>query len=244
MIRAISDEEVNKFWKRHNRIVKLGFRLGLIRQYGDGFLERLRDTYYGGIPASILLLNPKSCKGKCYDRAVLACFAFKDMDYQVVHALIDTIRYNKTTVKEVNGYLAQGLKVSETYPDHCFVEVKIGNLVWVFDTTDGLVYEKHIYYLINHPQIRRVNSKEETESFIEYVDIANANLEKDKWVLPNILPIIEQQIEECSSYKEKARREIQIFKDFIGFDQLCEDYRRERDEHLVAARKLKKEFKA
>ncbi len=243
MIRAISDEEVNKYWKRHNRIVKLGFRLGLIRAYGDGFLERLRDTYYGGIPASILLLNPKSCKGKCYDRALLACFAFKDMDYRVVHANIDTIRYNKTTVKEVNSCLAQGLKVSETYPNHCFVEVRIGSLVWVFDTTDGLIYEKHIYYLINRPDITRINSKEETMEFVEYVDIANADLERDKWVLPNILPVIEQQIEADSTYKEKARREIQIFKEFINFDQLCEDYRIERDKHFAAA-KLRKEFKA
>ena len=142
----IDSKAVDKFWKRHGRLMKLGFKLGLVRGYGEAFIERLRNVYYGGIPASIILLNPRSCRGKCYDRAVLACFAFTDIDYQVVHANIDTIRYNRKTVEEVNYYLSQGKTISNKYPNHCFVEFKLNGVTWVLDTTDALVYEKHFYY--------------------------------------------------------------------------------------------------
>ena len=101
----IDDSIVNKYWKRHAKLMRFGFRVGLIRGYSEYFLEKLRNVYYGGIPASILLLNPKSCRGKCYDCAVLACFGLEDIDYQVVHANIDSIRYNKATVREVNYWL-------------------------------------------------------------------------------------------------------------------------------------------
>ena len=108
----IDSKTVNKFWKRHNRLMKLGIKLGLVRGYSEVFIERLRDVYYGGIPASIILLNPRSCRGKCYDRAVLACFALTDIDYQVVHANIDTIRYNIKNVYEVKYYLSQCMDIS------------------------------------------------------------------------------------------------------------------------------------
>ena len=156
----IDDSIVNKYWKRHAKLMRFGFRVGLIRGYSEYFLEKLRNVYYGGIPVSILLLNPKSCRGKCYDRAVLACFGLEDIDYQVVHANIDSIRYNKATVREVNYWLERGEKISEKYPNHCFVEFKSGSTTWVIDTTDGLIYEKHLYYLINHPDINCIRTKE------------------------------------------------------------------------------------
>ncbi len=217
----IDTATVDKYWKKHDKLMKFGFKTGLIRGYGEDFLARLREVYYGGIPASILLLNPKSCGGKCYDRAVLACFAFEDVDYQVVHANVDSIRYNRKTVAEVNYWLEQGKEISSRYPNHCFVEFKLGNVTWVLDTTDGLVYEKHLYYLINNPEITCIRSKAETLEFPDYRDIANADFEKDKWIVPTLLPVIEQQIEDSSMYKELARREIQIFKDRINYDELC-----------------------
>ena len=209
--------------------MRFGFKFGLIRGYSEYFLERLRNVYYGGIPASILLLNPKSCRGKCYDRAVLACFALEDIDYQVVHANIDSIRYNKATVKEVNYWLERGEKISDKYPNHCFVEFKSGSTTWVIDTTDGLIYEKHLYYLINHPDINCIRTKQETIEFPDYIDIANADIEKDKWVVPTLLPIIERQIEESSLYKEQAKREIQLFKEHIHYEELCSHYEEEKD---------------
>ena len=107
--------------------MKIGFKFGLVRWYGEGFIENLSYVYYGSIPASIFL-NPHSCKCKCYDWAVLACFSFKDIEYRLVHANIDTIRYNRKVVDEVNYYLSRGEAVSDKYPNHCFVEFKINGI--------------------------------------------------------------------------------------------------------------------
>ena len=169
----IDNKKVRRFWKKHSLLMKLGFKLGLIGGYSDFFIKRLRDVYYGGIPASIILLNPQSCRCKCYDRAVLACLALEDMDYQVVHANIDTIRYNYKTIEEVNYWLSKGKTISKKYPNHCFVEVTIDGRTWVIDTTDALVYDKRLYYLINSPEINCIRSKEETMAFPDYVDIQN-----------------------------------------------------------------------
>lgn len=225
-----SDKEVNKYWRRHARLMKFGIKFGLVQGYGEEFLANLREVYYGGIPASIILLNPKSCRGKCYDRAVLACFAFKNYDYQVVHANIDSIRYNRSTVKEVNYWLNKGEQISDKYPNHCFIEVKLNGRTWVVDTTDSLIYDKHLYYLINRPEINCIRTKEETMDFVDYKDIANADIERDKWILPTLLPVIEQQIEESSLYKEQAKREIQLFKDRIKYDELCEQEKTIKEE--------------
>lgn len=240
----IDEKTVNRFWKKHSKLMKIGFKLGLVRGYGEGFLERLRDVYYGGIPASIILLNPHSCRCKCYDRAVLACFAFRDIDYQVVHANIDTIRYNRKTVEEVNYYLARGEKISDKYPNHCFVEFNLNGLPWVLDTTDGLIYEKHFYYLINNPDVNCIRTKQETEEFPDYIDIANADIERDKWAALTTLPIIEKQIEESSMYKELARKEIQLFKDKIHFDELNSQYEKEKNEFFEFQAQIKKELRS
>lgn len=238
----ISEKTVNNYWRRHALLMKFGFRFKLIGGYGDYFLERLRDVYYGGIPASILLLNPASCRRKCYDRAVLACCALKDFDYQVVHANIDSIRYNKKTVEEVNHLLEQGVAVNDKYPNHCFVEVRINGRTLVIDTTDGLIYDKNLYYLINRPQVNCVRTKEETMAFPDYIDIENADLERDKWAAITILPVIEAQIEEDSMYKEQAKREIALFKERIQFDDLVRQYEEEKKEHFEGMAKLKKEM--
>lgn len=235
----IDDKKVKRFWIKHSLLMKLGIKLGLIGGYSDFFIERLREVYYGGIPASILLLNPKSCRGKCYDRAVLACLALEDMDYQVVHANIDSIRYHKKTVEEVNYWLSQGKKISDKYPNHCFIEVVINGRTYVIDTTDALIYDKRLYYLINNPEINCIRSKEETMSFPDYVDIKNADIERDKYAALTILPIIEDQIEKYSFYKERARQEIGLFKDRIKFEQLSEEYEAEKEAFFASKEERK-----
>ena len=89
----VDKRKVDRYWKKHEILMRLGFKFRMIGGYSDSFLERLREVYYGGIPASIILLNPASCRGKCYDRAVLAAAGLKDIDYRVVHADIDSIKY-------------------------------------------------------------------------------------------------------------------------------------------------------
>ena len=72
---------------------------------------------------------------------------------------------------------------------------------------------------------------EETLAFPDYVDIVEADINRDKYIVPTSLPMIEAEIERYSMYKEQARREIELFKKRIDYDALCaeiEDDKRRR----------------
>ena len=77
--------------------------------------------------------------------------------------------------------------------------------------------------------------------FPDYIDIANADIERDKWVTPTLLPIIEEQIEQDSLYKEQAKREIALFKEKINFDELCREYENEKRTFFESSAQLKKQ---
>lgn len=228
----MTDEMKSKlYWKKHMWLFKIGAKHKMVGLYSDRFIENLRDVYYGGIPASIILLDPARCRGKCYDRAILAAAGLKDFDYKVVHADIDSIRYNKNTMAEVAYWKGKGEQISERYANHCYLEFEDGGLTWVLDTTEGLVYEKHLYQLINRPKVNCVRTKEETLAFPDYIDIVEADIDRDKYIVPTLLPIIEAEIEKESLYQEQARREIELFKKKINYDALCaeiEDDKRRR----------------
>lgn len=219
----VDKRKVDRYWRKHELLMRLGFKFRMIGGYSEAFLEKLRDVYYGGIPASIILLNPSSCRGKCYDRAVLAAAGLRDIDYKVIHADIDSIRYNKATLREVDYWEQQGETISEHYSNHCYLEFEQNGLTWVLDTTDGLIYEKHLYDWINHPKVTCIRTKEETLAFPDYIDIMEADINRDKYIVPSLLPIIESGIEKDSMYKEQARKEIELFKKKINYDDLVRE---------------------
>ena len=228
----MTDETKAKwYWKKHMWLFKLGWKHKMVGMYSDAFLEKLRDVYYGGIPASIILLDPARCRGKCYDRAILAAAGLKDMDYRVVHADIDGIKYNKRTMADVAYLKSVGEPINKRYANHCYIEFEAGGLTWVLDTTDALIYEKHLYQLLHRPKVTCIRTKEETLTFPDYVDIVEADIDRDKYIVPTSLPMIEAEIERYSMYKEQARREIELFKKRIDYDALCaeiEDDKRRR----------------
>ena len=68
-------------------------------------------------------------------------------------------------------------------------------------------------------------------AFPDYIDIVEADINRDKYIVPTLLPIIEAEIEKESLYKEQARREIELFKKKINYEALCaeiEDDKRQR----------------
>ena len=87
-------------WKLHNyknkKILIWGLKNGLIIPYDDRLIEKLRSIYYGGIPASIILLSDGLCNGHCYDRAVLLSRAFFDEedDIKLLYARINSLKLN------------------------------------------------------------------------------------------------------------------------------------------------------
>ena len=62
--------------KKYRFLLLYGLSHGLILPYDDELINKLRNVYYGGIPASIILLSNGMSNGHCYDRALLMSRAF------------------------------------------------------------------------------------------------------------------------------------------------------------------------
>lgn len=223
------------FKNKQSFLFAIGVSLGLVRSYDTKTLENWRKVYYGGIPASIILLDDLLCNGQCYDRALLSTLGFGNDDFKIVHAAIDGIklqpRFKIHYKDELKDYNDRIKNKQSTYADHCFVErtTKDGK-VWVYDTTNGLVWDKKLYYLLEHPKVRLIRNKQETMDFCEYQDILNANINNDKYAALLILPLIEKHVDKITVYQDALKEEIELYKKEIDFDGL----RKEVDEDMKA----------
>jgi len=231
-----------KYYKMKKQIlVDYGIANGLIRPYEMEFIESLRDTYFGGVPASILLLSNKYTSGRCYDCALLACFGMGDDDFRMVDANIDGLALNPVYIDEFNKIVEKCGKVIGNYKNHCFVErTKKDGTVWVYDTTLGIVCEKNLYYKIENPEITKINDKQRVLDYFEYQAIKNANIEKDKEILPITFPNIEAMaVVDNGVYKDILKYEIELFKKRIGYDSIVSKMEEDmKKEEYVYSKKM------
>ena len=220
-----------KKWKLYNlkerKLLIHGLNTGKITPYDDKLIEKLRTIYYGGIPASILLLSNGMSNGHCYDSALLISRAFLDTDddIKLVYATVDSIKLNPK-YKNRNDPM---------YADHCFLERTTSDgKKLIYDTSTGFIYDKKLYWLIENPKVRKENSK---ESIIEFIkgneDDLLEDLEKDKYAAPLILPFIEMTYGRPNEMYsmlgiELLQREMEHFKEKINYDEVC----REIDEDM------------
>lgn len=211
-----------QLYKRKKKYLTIwGLKNGYIAPYNDALIEKLRKVYYGGIPASVILLSNGMTNGHCYDRALLLSRAFLDDedDVQLIYATVDGIKLNPGIRR--NGPL---------YADHCIVErtIKTGQHI-IYDTSMGLIYDKELYWLMEHPRVRKTNSKESIKKFIEEdEDRFTEDVDSDKYTAPLILPMIEATFgrgNEMYSQKgiELLQREIEHYKKTINYDALVEE---------------------
>ena len=219
-------------WKLHcykkKQLLIYGLSNGLITPYDDELIEKLRNVYYGGIPASIILLSDGMTNGKCYDRALLISRAFLDGDddVQLLYATIDSIKLNPKYISDI-----------PLYADHCICEriTKEGKHL-IYDTSSGFVYDKKIYWLLENPSVRKINNKVSIKQFIESdEDRWPEDVERDKYAAPLLLPMIEMSYgrpTEMYSFDgmELLQREIEHYKKLIDYDgvvkEIDEDMRR------------------
>ena len=213
-------------WNLHNykskQLLLWGLKNGYIAPYDDKFIKKLRDIYIGGIPASILLLSDGMSNGFCYDRALLMSRAFLDDedDVQLVYASIDSLKLNPQFVD----------KDDPLYADHCFVEriTKDGKHL-IYDTSSGLVYDKKLYWLMEHPRIREINKKSSLIEFVKSDEYYHPeDIERDKYASPLILPMIEMTYgRPTEMYSQLGinllQREIEHFKKVINYDGVCKE---------------------
>lgn len=216
-------------WKlhyyKHKQLLIYGLKNGLIIPYDDELIEKLRKVYYGGIPASVILLSNGMTNGHCYDRGLLMSRAFldDDDDVQLLYATIDSLKLNPKFISD-----------DPLYADHCICEriTKEGEH-FIYDTSAGFIYDKKIYWLMENPKVRKINSKESIKRFIEDdEDRWPEDVERDKYAAPLILPMIEMSFgkpTEMYSFKgiELLQREIEHYKQTINYDGVVEEIDRD-----------------
>lgn len=207
------------FWRKKEYLMRLGLKTGLIRPYSEKFIKNLRELNYGGVPASVLLLNLPSCKQKCYDRALIACFGLRDLDYQMVDMDVDFIKYSPFTIREINKLIQQGIPINSHYANHCVIEFKEFGKDWILDTTQGLIFEKKLYFMIESPKITNVNSKENILCYPEYIEIENDSEHPGNIPFSTvIIPMIESNISNQDfPYKDALLEELRIYKEKIDY---------------------------
>lgn len=215
----------NLYKKKKLDLLYYGLKNELVKRYDEDLLSKLRDVYYGGMPASILLLFKKFCGGFCFDRAVLIAHALKDDDYKLVYAHIDAIALNP---KE-----QENIKKDKRTSIHCYVERTLENgEVWVYDTTLGFCIEKKLYDQIENPVVTHTNSKEKTIAFIEYQEVENRDVTKDRYTPLIMIPIIERSLEQSKYVNDDLlRREIELFKEKINYEELEKEFDKKMEEH-------------
>lgn len=223
-----------KKWKLHqkklNKLTLWGLKMGYIELYDDQLIQKLRNIYSGGIPASIILLSNGMTNGHCYDRAMLMSQAFLDTDDDVnlIYASIDSLRLNPKYLK--------GKEENHLFDNHCIVEriTKDGRHL-IYDTSTGLIYDKNLYWLIEHPKVRKINNKESIKEFIKreeffYPEDPDAGKYASTMILPMIEMTFGRPTEMYSQLGiELLQREIEEYKKRINYDEIV----REVEEDMV-----------
>ena len=223
MITQIQELRWNLQQKKEKMLLIWGLHHGLIALYDDQLIEKLRTIYYGGLPASIILLSDSLTNGHCYDSALLMSRAFLDEegDVKLLYAAINSIKLNPKYICD-----------DPLYSEHCIVErITSDNKHLIYDTSSGLVYDKRIYWLIENPKIRHIRDKNDIKKFT-YEEEKNhpLNLDKDKYVAPLVLPILELNYgkpNEIYSLKgiELLQREIEYYKSLIDYEGIITTFK-------------------
>ncbi len=190
-----------------------GIKSGLIHCYEQSVANNLRKYYYGHMPLSLMILSNKLCSGKCFTVAPLVCFGFLEDDFKIVTADVDGIRLNPELIDENNGLE----NPDPHFAFHRFVERTLSDgSVWVYDTTDGLVYEKGLYYRLEKPRIINVSAKEELEKS-DYRVVFSSTLDDVKRHGFWMIPALERIISEERMYKKAMQQELDLLKEAIGY---------------------------
>jgi len=212
-----------KLYKYKEKILlRWGLENGYIYLYDETLIAKLRNIYYGGIPASILLLCDGMSNGECYDRATLMARAFLDEedDVKLIYAKVDSLRLNPEYIN----------KDDPLYADHCLLErtTKNGQHI-IYDTSTGLAYDKDLYWLMEHPKVRHIKDKKAIMEFVTADEKKNPeDIERDKYFAPLILPLIEMSYgRPAEIYSipgiDLLQREIENYKKVINYDDVCQE---------------------
>lgn len=184
------------------------YKKGLVQEFDNSLLTRLRKIYYGGFFQGILYFYylPTDFEN-IGNKVELLAYLFKDEDFEIVHG--DTFSTRKILFHQFN---------QQHLDFNSWIEVKKGNVVWVYDTFSLLKFEKDLFYELEEPNVKKTVTKSYLNSIPKTED---DNFEKagSLWMLVRALPIIEANLEN-NPYKEVIEREIIKLKNTINYDDL------------------------
>ncbi len=203
----MQEKEWKIYCKKSETLLIEGLEKGLISLYDDKLIKKLRNIYYGGVPASIILLSDAMTNGYCYDRAFLLARAFldEDDDINLIYATVDSLRLNPEYICD-----------APLYADHCIASQT---------TKDGrcLIYDKEMYWLIENSKIRKIDNKASIrKNLLEEERINPSCIKNDKYIARVILPMLEAEVlKEDEMYSAKGigflQRKIEHYKQEIGY---------------------------
>ena len=190
---------------------------GKIENYSPEFLKKLSNISYQNIPVSILVLSFTICNQACYPISIL---------------LTKGLSQFKLIRGDVNIY------PKEKYPNHCWVEFEN----FVLDPTDGLKWNKDIYYQKYNPEIKEIYNEDTIKNDRYYKEVetyitkTSKPTKEIKYVLNEI---IEQEkkirtlnyhllVEEINSYKEKYQINSLTKKENEAYQNLLNTYNEEK----------------
>lgn len=134
------------FYQRSKLLISRGINNGDVKPFSEEIYSQMNDTYFGGIPISLLL---KTClatnvEGKCYDESLCMFFCFPNS--VLVRGNLKSISYAYNGSDGGHGWIEMNDKV--------------------YDPTIGYEFPKELYYKIYGASSIKRYSKEDyvTES--------------------------------------------------------------------------------
>ena len=145
-------------------------------------------------------------------------FLEDEEDVQLIYATVNSLKLNPEFISD-----------DPLYADHCVVErtTKDGRHL-IYDTSSGFIYDKRLYWLMENPKVRKVNSKESIKKFIENdEDYYPEDIDSGKYAATLILPIIEKRVGKSNEFYsfdgiELLQREIEYYKQSINYNDVLE----------------------
>ena len=220
MIKKEDIENYKSYVNTYYSKLKSGITDGTVRIYDEELLSKLRHIYCGGVPASILLLTQGYANGHCYDRARLITMAFGDDEYETITGSVKGLRIRPDLLDAYR----EG-KTNNLYADHCVaVRKEKDGKTWIYDTSIGFIFEKDFYFELEEFRVRERSNKQAIKQYLYYDFIQYSDIEREKYVLPFIIPTIEAtMIPTQEFYLEALKREIALMKEEVDYDSLCKE---------------------
>ena len=184
-----------------------GIKNGFVQEFDQAILSKLSKLYYGDITGILYLYGFPTSFETIGNKNEIFTYVLGDYDYQIVHGDIDTI-------DEVYFHLYH-----QRHLDYnSWIEVKIGNKIWVYDFVSMLKIEKDLYYKLENPRVKKIYDKKQVESHPARFDDDYSYIH-DTFSSLIIIPSIETYLP-YNPHKELVEQELRRFKDKIDYDKV------------------------